>query len=267
MLFAAIMCSCSHSEKSKSLSGASKDVRKVASEYRNSGKWGKVVNRELELGEFNGFHTEGNIEVVFKQADTYSVKAIGHEGAIEQYDFNIDNNGCLMVRQKDDVGERYDNIPEITLLIKSPRLKNVIMSGGDVELKGELVQNDSLNIYVEGNGDVYAKSISVDALNIEVSGNGDVEIRKAGITGDAKVIVNGDGNIDGKLKCDNAIMEVNGSGSIDIDIKCKDLTARCNGRGEIELKGKCRTLRKRKGAGGRIDSHNLTVEKEILLDK
>lgn len=267
MLCATTMYGCGQGEKSSNIQGASKEEIKAVSEYRDSGKWGKAVRRLYDAGEFDAFQAEGHMDVVFRQADECSVKTIGHAEAIEQYEIRVENKKTLVVGLKENANERYDNIPAITLLITAPTLRCAMVSGGDVEMKGELVQDDSLTVYVRGDGDVYAKHIRAGALDIEISGNGDVDIRKATIKGNVRATVNGDGGIEGKLKCDNAFIEVNGSGSVDMDVKCNDLTAWCNGRGEIELKGKCRTLRKRKGAGGRIDSHNLTVEKEILLDK
>lgn len=266
----AMMMSCGQGNQKGTLSSkAEREETKAVSEYMDSGKWGKVVSRDLECGEFDSFEATGHIEVVFRQADDYAVKTVGHKEALGLYDMQIvERDGLkeLNVRLKESADERYDNIPTITLLIAAPVLNNVTVSGGDVELKGRLIQDENLNIYVKGKGDVFAKDVEVGNLNVEISGMGDVTLKKAKAYGDATVMVNGDGDIEGKLKCKNARIEVNGSGTVDVNIKCKELTARCNGRGDIELEGECKVLKKRDGANGAIDSRKLVATDVILLE-
>ena len=266
----AMMMGCGQGNKNGIVGSKNeREESKAVSEYRDSGKWGKAVSRDLECSEFDSFDAMGHIEVVYRQADEYAVKAIGHKEALEMYDYKIvekRNTKELNVKLKDNVDERYYNIPSITLLIASPTLKNVTVSGGDVELRGKLVQDENLNIYVQGEGDVFAKDIEVGNLNVEISGRGDVTMKKAKAYGNAYIMVNGDGDIEGKLKCKDAKVEVNGSGTVDLKMKCKELTAICNGRGDIELEGECTVLKKRDGANGAIDSRKLVAQEVILLE-
>lgn len=270
LLLSAAMLSCNNGAQVTEENKASKEEIKAVNEYRNSGKWGKAVSRDYDAGTFDAFQAEGHVEVVFRQADECSVKVVGHEEAIGQYDMRVvttDDMKNFIVTPKDGEYEQYDNIPAITLLISAPVLRGIHVSGGDVELKGELIQTEDLSIYVKGDGDVLAKNVKVGSLNIEISGKGDVNLKKMKAKGNANLLINGDGDIEGKLSCKDAKVIVNGSGSVDLELKCKELTAHCNGKGDIELKGKCTVLRKRDGANGAIDSRKLIVEKEILYDK
>lgn len=266
----AMMMSCGQGNSNRTVGSKNeREESKAVSEYRDSGKWGKAVSRDFECGEFDSFEATGHIEVVFRQTDDYAVKTVGHKEALSLYDLQIvekDGKRELNVKLKESADERYDNIPTITLLIAAPVLKNVTVSGGDVELKGKLIQDEDLNIYVKGEGDVFAKDVEVGDLNVEISGRGDVTLKKAKAYGNATVTVNGDGDIEGKLKCKDARIEVNGSGTVDVNIKCKELTAKCNGRGDIELEGECTVLKKRDGANGAIDSRKLAAQDIILLE-
>ncbi len=266
----AMMMSCGQGNSNRTVGSKNeREESKAVSEYRDSGKWGKAVSRDFEYGEFDSFEATGHIEVVFRQTDDYAVKTVGHKQALGLYDLQIvekDGKKELNVKLKESADERYDNIPTITLLIAAPVLKNVTVSGGDVELKGKLIQDEDLNIYVKGEGDVFAKDVEVGDLNVEISGRGDVTLKKAKAYGNATVTVNGDGDIEGKLRCKDARIEVNGSGTVDVNIKCKELTAKCNGRGDIELEGECTVLKKRDGANGAIDSRKLVAQDIILLE-
>ena len=270
IILLAMLMSCGQGNRNGNITSKNeREETKAVSEYRDSGRWGKAVSRDLECGEFDAFETTGHIEVVFRQADEYAVKTIGHKEALELYDYKIvERSGMkeLNVKLKENADERYYNIPSITLLIASPTLRNVTVSGGDVELKGKLIQDENLSIYVQGEGDVFAKDIEVGNLNVEISGKGDVTLKKAKAYGNAQIMVNGDGDIEGKLRCKDARIEVNGSGTVDVNIKCKELTARCNGRGDIELEGECKVLKKRDGANGAIDSRKLVAQDVILLE-
>ncbi len=248
---------------------AKQEVKKVH-EYIDSGKWGQATAKNVQTGKFDAFCAEGMIEVVFKQADTYAVKTVGHEEALKLYEVKVkeeDGLKRLTARMKDGALERYDYIPMITLLLAAPTLKEVVVDSGDVELKSTLIQSEDLKLHLKSIGSLYVKDIDVGGLKVVVDGEGDVTLKRAKCDGDASVVLNGSGDIEGKLKCKNAKMTVNDDGEIDLNIKCKELTAECNGRGDISLKGECLVLKKKESAFGSIDSRKMAAESVILSKK
>lgn len=269
MVLAAMISSCGQ-QTNNATEKKSKQEVKAVSEYLDSSRWGKALAKDVEVSDFDAFKSEGNIEVVFKQTDVCVVKTVGHEKSLALYEVDVkevDGKRQLEVRLKDGAEEKYDNIPTITLLLGAPILKEVVVANGDVELKGSIVQNEDLAMYIRDEGDVIIKDIEVGSLKMVLDGKGDVTIKKAKCDGDADLLINDEGDIEGKVRCKNAKLQTNGSGTIDLNLKCKELTAICNGRGDIELKGECMVIKKKESAFGSVDSRKMIADKVILSEK
>lgn len=269
MVLAAMISSCGQ-QTNNATENKSKQEVKAVSEYLDSSRWGKAMAKDVEVGDFDAFKSEGNIEVVFKQTDVCVVKTVGHEKSLALYEVDVkevDGKRQLEVRLKDGAEEKYDNIPTITLLLGAPILKEVVVANGDVELKGSLIQNEDLAMYIRDEGDVIIKDVEVGSLKMVIDGKGDVTIKKAKCDGDLDMLINDEGDIEGKVRCKDAKLQTNGSGTIDLNLKCKELTAICNGRGDIELKGECAVIKKKESAFGSVDSRKMIADNVILLEK
>ena len=269
MVLAAMISSCGQ-QTNNATEKKSKQEVKAVSEYLDSSRWGKAMAKDVEVDDFDAFKSEGNIEVVFKQTDVCVVKTVGHEKSLALYEVDVkevNGNRQLEVKLKDGVEEKYDNIPTITLLLGAPILKEVVVANGDVELKGSLIQNEDLAMYIRDEGDVIIKDIEVGSLKMVIDGKGDVTIKKAKCDGDLDMLINDEGDIEGKVRCKDAKLQTNGSGTIDLNLKCKELTAICNGRGDIELKGECAVIKKKESAFGSVDSRKMIADNVILLEK
>lgn len=269
IVLAAMISSCGQQTNNSTEKKNKHEVRAVNS-YLDSSRWGKAMAQDVNAGDFDAFKSEGQIEVVFKQTDVCVVKTVGHEKSLALYEVDVKEiNGkkLLEVRLKDGVEEKYDNIPTITLLLGAPILREVTVANGDVELKGSIIQNEDLSMYIRDEGDVIIKDLEVGNLKMVIDGKGDVTIKKIKCDGDADLLINDEGDIEGKVRCKNAKLQTNGSGTIDLNLKCKELTAICNGRGDIELKGECSVIKKKESAFGSVDSRKMIADKVILLEK
>lgn len=269
IVLAAMISSCGQQTNNSTEKKNKHEVRAVNS-YLDSSRWGKAMAQDVNAGDFDAFKSEGQIEVVFKQTDVCVVKTVGHEKSLALYEVDVkemDGKKLLEVRLKDGVEEKYDNIPTITLLLGAPILREVTVANGDVELKGSIIQNEDLSMYIRDEGDVIIKDLEVGNLKMVIDGKGDVTIKKIKCDGDADLLINDEGDIEGKVRCKNAKLQTNGSGTIDLNLKCKELTAICNGRGDIELKGECSVIKKKESAFGSVDSRKMIADKVILLEK
>ena len=251
---------------------------KAMHEYRDSEKWGKVVEQDKGSEAFNTLTTHGNVEIVYTQDSVYSVKVYGNEKAIENYlfsyntnqegsvDLNIYCQGAEFNRLHN--GAISKDTPAITVYVTSPQLEGITTYGaGDIQIKNDLKQDANLNIYMVGAGDLNISSIQVDQLNVTIDGAGDLDIKKAICQGNADITINGAGDLDAKIKSANTRLEIDGAGDAKIDVNCNELHALCKGVGNIKLKGECNKLYKNDNLMGSVDSRNLKVNDKIEDNK
>lgn len=278
-LTAAMMTSCM--KPIRMITESAKNELKALHEYRDSEKWGKVIEKDIEFEglEFCKIQIDGNVEVHFTQDSICSVKAFGNEKAIEQYQFmcNTSSEGLktLVVNLKDfayDKTKENHNVnkdtPAITVFVSAPTMNDVTVYGaGDINFENDLTQAESLNIEINGAGDFDAKEMELANFKATINGAGDISIKKIICEGNADMIINGAGDIDSKVKCSNAFLQVNGAGNVGLNVECNELTAQCNGAGDIKLKGECNKLIKSDGPLSGIDSRNLRVNDKVEIEK
>ena len=246
------------------------DEQRETPEYRDSKKWGKVIDRNIEAEKFCMIDADGTAEVIFTQADSCSIRAYGNEKAIEEYKFMQQDN-TLSIRSVNSDRKRFTSkssisTPAITVYVTAPSIEDIkIYGAATITLEKDIIQKRNLNIEINGLGDLEAESLEINNLTVTINGTGDLDIDRATCTGNAKLTVNGVGDINANVKCANAKTTVNGAGDIKLNIKCIALTTECNGAGDIKLKGECVTLNKKDGAVGAIDSRNLDVSSGINI--
>lgn len=265
----------------KSISETARQEFKAQHDYRDSEKWGKVVETEIFTSgyTFDNLQIDGNVEVVFTQDSIYSIKAYGNEKAIDEYQFmnNTNSDGTIteVVNLKgfewNSTKENHNvtkDTPAITIYVTAPSIKNITVYGaGDIEFDSDYKHESAFSLDINGAGDFDAKEFEVVTFKANINGAGDISIKNVKCKGNADFLINGAGDIDTKLKCENAKLTVNGAGDIDLDVKCNMLTAECNGAGDIKLKGECDMLIKSDGPIGGIDSRDLKVNGSIKTKK
>ncbi len=279
VLASLLMTSCKNAIKQ--ITEQAKHEIKENHEYRDSEKWGKVVEKEIgdSTQMFQKIQIDGNVEVVFTQGDVCKIKAYGNEKAIDEYQFSTENNVDNTITQvinlknfsyeKNKENHNVDkNTPAITVYITAPRLEDITVYGaGDIKFDSDLAQEENLSITINGAGDVDVENVEIGAFECTINGAGDITAESIKCSGNADFTINGAGDIDTKLKCENAKLQVNGAGDIGLNVKCNELIANCNGVGDIKLKGECNQLIKSDGAIGGIDSRNLKVNGNVKIEK
>lgn len=274
-LVAMSMTSCKNAIRE--ISEQAKQEFKRSHEYRDSEKWGKVVEKEIgdENITFDNLQIDGNVEVIFTQDSTYSIKVYGNEKAIDEYQFSTNNNDDGTITEvvtlkgfEWNATKENHNItkdtPAITVYVTAPSLTGITVYGaGDISIDEALSQKKPFRLEVNGAGDFDAEEMDVESFTASINGAGDIDIKEIKCKYNAEFVINGAGDLDAKVKCENAKLEVNGAGDVDLNIKCNVLTASCNGTGDIKLKGECNKLTKSDNAIGGIDSRDLTVNGKI----
>lgn len=243
---------------------------------RDSEEWGKVIQQEYQLEDFEKVKTGGLVDVVFTQGEDFSVIAEGNEKVLPLYDFSVEE-GTLVVTTKKD---KIRNIPFMRLLVTAPTLTNIdIMGVGDVMMQQYVEFFNDLDIHISGTGDIEIDSLLCDAFMAEISGAGDIEIRRlqcqsadvrmSGVgdtdvkkitcQDDAAFIVTGAGDVDTKVKCRNLTVEVTGDGEASIKCDSEHVTATVGGTGIIDLEGTTHDIVVNKSGLGNISTRQLRI--------
>ncbi|MBQ9558759.1 MAG: DUF2807 domain-containing protein [Bacteroidaceae bacterium] len=204
-------------------------------EKEDTVKWGSVVDKDLDLPLFSAIDAKGAVRIVFVQDSICSVRAHGNEKCIAGYKFTVKKDE-LKVEPKDFSGSVNNRTPSITLFVAAPDLTDIEFAGaGKLEIPDAAELPGSLNIELEGAGDVSIGDLTAQSLTLEMSGAGKCNLAKVTTTGDIEIEVNGAGDVNANVFCQNLDIELNGAGSAMLSGQCKGtFTCDQNGASKVD---------------------------------
>lgn len=243
---------------------------------RDSHKWGKVVEKSIDITDFNAIDLDGNFDIVYTQGHTTSATIIGNENVIAYHKVEV-KDSTLVDHTSEDAP---DNMPSIRIIVSSTSLRTINLSGaGDIDIKDNLIC-ENLDISLDGAGDIDIESVDCKMFNASISGAGDISIDNMNCTSvnsnvsgagdikldntvcasDAKLNISGAGDIKADIKCRFIHVEVAGAGDADLNIDCNTITAIASGTGTLELKGHTEILNKNESGLSNIEFEKLEVK-------
>ena len=223
---AALFSGCSDFVKKVALKAATESVDY---EKEDTAKWGSVIDRDLDLPIFSAIDAKGAVRIVFVQDSIYSVRAHGNEKCIANYKFVVKKDE-LNVEPKDFNGSVNNRTPSITLFITAPNLTEIEFAGaGKLEIPDAVTLPGSLNIEMEGAGDVSIGDLTAESLSLEMSGAGKCDLAKVTTTDDIEIEVNGAGDVNANVFCQELSVELNGAANAVFSGECKNYTYENNG--------------------------------------
>ena len=222
---------------------------------RDSHKWGNVVEKSIDITDFNAIDLDGNFDVVYTQGHTTTATIVGNENVIAYHKVEVKDSTFVDHTSED----APDNMPSIRIIVSSPSLRTINLSGtGDIDIKDNLTC-DNLDINLDGAGDIDIESVDCSMLNASISGAGDISIDNMNCTS-VNSNVSGAGDIKADIKCRFIHVEVAGAGDADLNIDCNTITAIASGTGTLELKGHTEILNKNESGLSNVDTEKLEVK-------
>ena len=223
---AALFSSCTDFVKKVALKAATESVDY---EKEDTAKWGSVVDKDLDLPMFSAIDAKGAVRIVFVQDSTCSVRVRGNEKCIADYKFTVKKDE-LKVEPKDFNGSVNKRTPSVTLFITAPNLSDIEFAGaGKFEIPDAVTLPGSLSIEMEGAGDVSIGDLTAESLSLEVSGAGKCDLAKVTTTDDIEIEVNGAGDVNANVFCQELSVELNGAANAVFSGECKNYTCENNG--------------------------------------
>jgi autotransporter translocation and assembly factor TamB len=219
---------------------ANKFAEKVAKEaldfeYEDSAKWGTITEQELSFPAFNSIKTKGKVCIVLSQDSISAVRVRANKKCIEAYKFDVRKDE-LRIECKGFKGQVDRNTPPVTFFIAVPNLKELEITGaGKLEVIGTMVQEEPLEIEINGVGEVNIDTLSVVSLNVELNGVADCSFTNVTAQGDIEIEVNGTGDINANVFCQKLEVELNGAGKAALSGECKNFVCDENGSSKVDF--------------------------------
>ena len=203
-------------------------------EKEDTVKWGPVVEQDIELPSFSAIEAKGAVRIVFTQDSALSVRIRGNEKCIADYKFVVKNDE-LKVGPKDFSGSVNKRTPAVTIFVAAPNLSEIAFYGvGQLDMPDAVVLPRSLEIELQGAGEVSIEDLTAEELDIQISGAGKCNIAKATTAGDIEIEVNGAGEVNANVFCQELSVELNGAGNAVLSGECKSFSCEQNGASKID---------------------------------
>ncbi|WP_300664457.1 head GIN domain-containing protein [Fluviicola sp.] len=192
---------------------------------------GDTVTETRDLSGFNKISLSIDADLHYVQDSVYFVEISAQQNVLNVLTTDIDA-GRLKIEFRRWVLKHS----KITIVIHSPDLRAVDLSGsGNFESPSDIVTSD-LELNVSGSGDIALAAVHTDELQVKISGSGDISVSGGAVT-NQKATISGSGDIemDG-LTASNSDAKISGSGSITVWV-VNQLKATISGSGNIRYKG------------------------------
>lgn len=193
---------------------------------------GPVVEKTMDLKDFNAIVVNGHSDLILKQADTFSVVVTANEDVFEHLDYRVED-GVLILGAKDNVtllAKKHE------LAISLPVITSLSVNGAaDVDLKG-YKSDKPMIISLNGAGDFELSGIAVPELDFTMNGAGDIDALDLDVK-EINVTMNGAGDITLSGKAKKTVISVHGAGDVDAsELDCDVVVKHCAGLASIKTK-------------------------------
>lgn len=193
----------------------------------------KVTKKLKSLPYFNKVVLDGALDVEFSQASRGGVAIKGRKSIVENVKVKVKNQTLYLSLDEKD-WFRVDRSEKADIYVSSPDLISVVMRGaGDFEAKN-LLDTDTLNVELNGAGNIDFDRIVCDEAYLIVKGAGNLEVDKL-TANRTKIAMLGVGNADVEFKnAGHVDCLLSGVGNIDLEGTVKSLSKNVRGTGNID---------------------------------
>lgn len=193
----------------------------------------KVTKKLKSLPYFNKVVLDGALDVEFSQASRGGVAIKGRKSIVDNVKVKVKNQTLYLSLDEND-WFRVDHSEKADIYVSSPDLISVVMRGaGDFEAKN-LLDTDTLNVELNGAGNIDFDRIVCDEAYLIVKGAGNLEVDKL-TANRTKIAMLGVGNADVEFKnAGHVDCLLSGVGNIDLEGTVKSLSKNVRGTGNID---------------------------------
>lgn len=205
---------------------------------------GDIIKSNVETEDFDGIVVNIPATVYVIQSNEVLVEVKAQSNLFDNLVFDVDND-MLKISSKNCMV--YNK--SISILVKLPVLETVKLNGsGEIKSIGE-IKTESLDINVNGSGDVLINTIT-DEVEVDVNGSGDVVLK--GEANDLEIDINGSGDVKAfDLEVDNSSIHIKGSGDAKVNVN-EELEVKISGSGDVQYTGEVNNVKTQIRGSGEI---------------
>ncbi|MEQ8908430.1 MAG: head GIN domain-containing protein [Vicingaceae bacterium] len=210
---------------------------------------GPVVEKTIEVKNFEELELSGSHTVYLSQGNTQSVKIKAQENLIELLNTQVEGGEwdihfkkCVKSKEK------------IEFYVTVPNLNEIAIEGSGEIIGKTPFESDKMELEISGSGEIHVELVNVKELDSEINGSGDLKL--SGTTKNHEIEINGSGDVDAyDLQTDNTKVEINGSGDVKINVSY-ELNVEVNGSGDVYYKGDVKNIHTEVNGSGEINQAN-----------
>ena len=173
------------------------------------------VSQTRKVEAFHAIDITAVGEIIFTQADKYSLRIEGKEKNVNRTTTSVSGDGTLHIGFKGKSGRGNNN--GVKIFLSAPSLDGIEFSGvGSFRCEGDLKLDGDLNIDIDGVGEVVIDDLACRNLDIDLDGVGDAEIT---------------------VNCDYVNASMHGVGSVTLRGNARSANLSRGGIGDLDTKG------------------------------
>ena len=172
------------------------------------------VTQTRKVEAFHAIDITAVGEIIFTQADKYSLRIEGKEKSVNRTTTSVSGDGTLHIGFKGRSGRGNNGV---TIYLSAPSLDGIEFRGvGSFRCEGDLKLDGDLNIDIDGVGEVVIDDLACRNLNIDLDGVGDAEIT---------------------VDCDHVDASMHGVGSVTLRGNARSANLSRGGIGDLDTQG------------------------------
>ena len=172
------------------------------------------VSQTRKVDVFHAIDITAVGEIIFTQADKYSLRIEGKEKSVNRTTTSVSGDGTLHIGFKGRSGRGNNGV---TIYLSAPSLDGIEFRGvGSFRCEGVLKLDGDLNIDIDGVGEVVIDDLACRNLDIDLDGVGDAEIT---------------------VNCDYVNASMHGVGSVTLRGNARSANLSRGGIGDLDTKG------------------------------
>ena len=173
------------------------------------------VSQTRKVEAFHAIDISAIGEIIFTQADRYSLRIEGKEKSVNRTTTSVSGDGTLHIGFKGRSGRGNNN--GVKIFLSAPSLDGIEFSGvGSFRCEDVLKLDGDLNIDIDGVGEVVIDDLVCRILDIDLDGVGDAEIT---------------------VNCDYVNASMHGVGSVTLRGNARSANLSRGGIGELNTQG------------------------------
>ncbi len=173
------------------------------------------VTQTRKVEAFHAIDITAVGEIIFTQADNYSLRIEGKEKSVNRTTTSVSGDGTLHIGFTGKSGRGNNN--GVAIHLSAPSLDGIEFRGvGSFRCEGDLKLDGDLNIDIDGVGEVVIDDLACRNLNIDLDGVGEAELT---------------------VNCDHVDASMHGVGSVTLRGNARSANLSRGGIGELNSRG------------------------------